>query len=191
MWELDYKEGWVQKNWCFWTVVLEKTLESPLDWKEIWLVHPKGNRSWVFIGRLKAGDGDNRGWNGWMASPTQWTWVWVNSRSWWWTVRPCMLRFMGSQRVGHDWATELNWTELKHTSKFLYDGASGGLLFSSAPFTACALLNSICQSHFHRTDIKRENCMQAIVCLSYEIKTLALASLTSHESQEFESGVND
>ena len=53
MWELDYKEGWAQKNWCFWTVVLEKTLESPLDCKEIQPVHPKGNRSWVFIGRTE------------------------------------------------------------------------------------------------------------------------------------------
>ena len=51
MWELDYKESWVQKNWCFWTVVLEKTLESPLDYKEIQPVHPKGDQSWVFIGR--------------------------------------------------------------------------------------------------------------------------------------------
>ena len=51
MWELDYKECWVPKNWCFWTVVLEKTLESPLDYKEIQLVHPKGDQSWVFIGR--------------------------------------------------------------------------------------------------------------------------------------------
>ena len=59
-------------------------------------------------GRRKA---DNRGWDGWMASPTWWTWVWVNSGSWWWTGRPGILRFMGSQRVGHDWATELNWTE--------------------------------------------------------------------------------
>ena len=63
--------------------------------------------------RLGAGgEGDNRGWDGWMASPTQWTWVWVNSGSWWWTERPGVLRFMGSQRVGHDWATEGNWTEL-------------------------------------------------------------------------------
>ena len=53
------------------------------------------------------------GWNGWMASPTRWTWVWVNSGSWWWTGRPGVLRFMGSQRVGHNWATELNWTEPK------------------------------------------------------------------------------
>ena len=51
--------------------------------------------------------------DGWMASPTQWTWVWVNSGSWWWTGRPGMLQFMGSQRVGHDWVTELNWTELR------------------------------------------------------------------------------
>ena len=60
---------------------------------------------------LKAGrEGDNRGWGDWVASPTQWTWVWVDSRSWWWTGRPGMLWFMGSQRVGHDWATELNWS---------------------------------------------------------------------------------
>ena len=62
--------------------------------------------------RLRAGgEGDNRGWDGWMASPAQWAWVWVDSRSWWWTGRPGVLWFMGSQRVGHDWATELNWTD--------------------------------------------------------------------------------
>ena len=55
MWELDYKEGWGPKNWCFWTVVLEKTLESPLDCKEIQPVHSKGNQSWRFIGRTDAG----------------------------------------------------------------------------------------------------------------------------------------
>ena len=54
MWELDYKESWAQKNWCFWTVVLEKTLESPLDCKEIKLVNPKGNQSWIFTGRADA-----------------------------------------------------------------------------------------------------------------------------------------
>ena len=136
----DYKESWALKNWCFWTVVLEKTLESPLDCKEIQPVHLKGD-PWVFIGRtdveaetpilwppdanadssekpwcwerLRAGgEGDNRGRDGWMASPTQWTWVGVNSRSWWWTGRPGVLRFMELQRVGHDWVTVLNWTEL-------------------------------------------------------------------------------
>ena len=56
--------------------------------------------------------GDNRGWDGWMASPTQWPWVWVNSGSWWWTGRPGVLQFMGSQIVRHDWATELNWTDM-------------------------------------------------------------------------------
>ena len=58
------------------------------------------------------GKGDNRGWDGWMPSPPWWTWVWVNSGSWWWTGRPGVLQLMGLQRVGHDWATELNWTEL-------------------------------------------------------------------------------
>ena len=57
------------------------------------------------------GEGDDRGWDGWMASQTRWTWVWVNSGSWWWTGRPGVLWFMGSQRVRHDWVTELNWTE--------------------------------------------------------------------------------
>ena len=139
MWELDYKESWAPKNWSFWTVVL-KTLESPLDCKEIQLVHSKGNQSWIFTGRtyaeaetlatwceelthlkrpwcwerLKAGgEGGDRGWDGWMAWPTQQTWVRVDSGSWWWTGRPGVLRFMGSQRVGHDWATELNWTEVR------------------------------------------------------------------------------
>ena len=60
------------------------------------------------------GEGDDRGWDGWIASLTQWTWVWVNSGSWWWTGRPGVLWFMGSQRVRHDWATELDWTELNH-----------------------------------------------------------------------------
>ena len=139
MWQLDYKENWALKNWCFWTVLMEKALESPLDCKEIQPVHPKGNQSWIFTGRTDAeaetpntlatsceelthwkrpwcwerlkvgGEGDDRGWDGWMASPTQWTWVWVNSGSWWWTGKPGMLQSMGSQRVWQDWATELNW----------------------------------------------------------------------------------
>ena len=68
-------------------------------------------RLWCWEGLGAGGEGDERGWDGWMASLTRWTWVWVNSGSWWWTGRPGVLRFMGSQRVGHDWATELNWTE--------------------------------------------------------------------------------
>ena len=69
--------------------------------------------------RLKTGgEGDDRGWDGWMASATQWTWLWVNSGSWWWTGRPGVLRFMRSQRVRHNWATELNWTELKDLNKW-------------------------------------------------------------------------
>ena len=66
-------------------------------------------RPWCWEGLGAGGEGDDRGWDGWMASRTQWTRVWVNSGSWWWTGRPGVLRFMGSQRVGHDWATELNW----------------------------------------------------------------------------------
>ena len=69
-------------------------------------------RFWCWEGLGAGGEGDNRGWDGWMASPTWWTWIWVNSGSWWWTGRPGVLQFMESQRVGHDWMTELSWTEL-------------------------------------------------------------------------------
>ena len=72
--------------------------EELTHWKRLWC--------WEGLG---AGEGDDRGWDGWMASLTLWTWVSVNSGSWWWTGRPGVLQFMGSQRVGHDWATELNW----------------------------------------------------------------------------------
>ena len=81
---------------------LATSCEELTHWKRLWC--------WErFGGRRRT---DDRGWDGWMAPLTQWTWVWVNSRSWWWTGRPGMLQFMGSQRVGHDWATKLNWTEL-------------------------------------------------------------------------------
>ena len=136
MWELDYKESWAPKNWCFWTVVLEKTLESPLDCKEIqpvlnvhwkrwcwswnsntlatWceeLTHLK--RPWCWE-RLKAGgDGDDRGWDGWIASPTQWTWVWVNSKSWWWTRRPGVLQVTwGHKELGTN--EQLNWLKIQY-----------------------------------------------------------------------------
>ena len=90
------------KDWCWnWN---SNTL---VTWCEE-LTHLK--RPWCWE-RLKAGGGDARGWDGWMASPTRWTWVWVNSGSWWWTGRPGMLWFMGLQRVRHDWVTELNWND--------------------------------------------------------------------------------
>ena len=140
MWELDYRESWALKNWCFWTVVLEKTLESPWTARRsnqsiLKEVSPECSLEGLMLKlklqyfdhlmrrtdslektwcreRLKArGEGDDRGFDGWMASLTQWTWVWVNSGSWWWTGRPDVLQSMESQRVGHDWVTELNWTE--------------------------------------------------------------------------------
>ena len=140
MWELDYKESWAPKNWCFWTVVLEKTLESPLDYKDIQPVHPKGSQSWVLIRRTDIEaetpilwPPDVKNWLTWKNSDAGKDWRqeekgmtedemvgwhhwlnrhdWVNSGSWWWTGRPGMLQFMGLQKVGHDWMTELNWTE--------------------------------------------------------------------------------
>ena len=135
MWELDYKESWVLKNWCFWTVMLEKTLESPLDcrdptspssrrsvlsvhWKD-WCWSWNSNslatwweelthlqRPWCWERLKVGGEGDYQEWDGWMASPTQWTRVWVNSGSWWWTGKPGVLQFIGSQRVGYNWVNE-------------------------------------------------------------------------------------
>jgi len=82
-------------------ISLATSCEELTHWKRLWC--------WEGLGA--GGRGDNRGWDGWMASLTRWTWVWMNSGSWWWTGRPAVLRFMGSQRVRHDRATELNWTE--------------------------------------------------------------------------------
>ena len=148
MWELDQKESWAPKNWCSWTVVLEKPLESPLDWRRsnlsiLKVISPEYSleglmlklklqyfghlmqradsfEKTLMLGKLKAGgEGDDRGWDGWVASLTQWTWVWVNFGSWWWTGRPGMLQFMGSQRVGHDRVTELNWMFIFNNYVFL------------------------------------------------------------------------
>ena len=76
------------------------------------LTHLK--RPWCWERWKAGGEGDDRGWDGWMASPTRWTWVWVGSGSWWWTGMPGMLQSMGLQRTGHDWPTELNWTDSKY-----------------------------------------------------------------------------
>ena len=140
MWELDHKESWVPKNWCYWTMVLEMTLESPLDCKEIKPVNPIGNQSQILIGksdaeaetpntldtwckelthlkrpwcweRLKAGgEWEDRGWYGWTASPTLWTWVWAGSSNWWWTGKPRVLQSMGSQ----SWPQLSGWTKMKY-----------------------------------------------------------------------------
>ena len=174
MGELDYKESWAPKNWCFWTVVLEKTSENPLDCKEIQPVHPKGNQSWIFTGRtdveaetpilwplfihlkrcwcwkrLKVGrEGDDRGWDGWMASPTHWTWVWVNSGSWWWTRKPGVLQSMGLQRVRHDRATGLNWTVFLEISCFFHDPTDvSNLISGSSAFSKSSL--NICKFMVH------------------------------------------
>ena len=142
MWELDCEESWAPKNWCFWTVVLEKALESPLDCKEIQPVHPKGDQSWVFIGRTDAEaetpilwpphakswvfgkdpdagrdwgqeekgatEDEMAGWHHWL---TLWTWVWVNSRSWWCTGKLACHDSWG--RKESDTIEQLNWTEGK------------------------------------------------------------------------------
>ena len=137
MWELNYKESWAPKDWCFWTVC----------WKRLWKVPWTARRSnhsilqeispeysleglmlklklqyfghlmrrtdslekTLMLWRLKAGERDNRGWDDWTVSPMNWTWVWISSRSWWWTGKPGVLQSMGLQRVRHDWATKPNW----------------------------------------------------------------------------------
>ena len=126
MWELDYKESWAPKNWSFWTVVLEKTLESPWTARRFnqWILKEIGleysleglmlklklqyfgywweelthwKRPWWWERLKTGGEGDDRGWGGWMASPAQRAWVWVNSGSWQWTGRSGVLQSMDSQ----------------------------------------------------------------------------------------------
>ena len=139
--ELGCKESWAPKNWCFWTVVLGKTFESTwtarrsnqsilkeispeyslegLNWSwnsntlVTWFEElTYWKRLWCWEWLKVGGEGDSRGWDGWMASLTQWTWVWAGSRSWWWTGKPGVLQSMRSQEVGLEWVTELNGTEL-------------------------------------------------------------------------------
>ena len=147
-WTVKKAERWrtdALELWCW-----RRLLKSPLDCKKIQPVHSEGDQPWDFFGRndaktetpvlwpphaeswLIGKDSDagrdwgqeekgTTGWDGWMASLTWWTWIWVNSRRWWWTGRPGVLRFMGLQRVGHDWATELNW----------YRSLSGSLMIAT------------------------------------------------------------
>ena len=96
---------WTDWCWSWNSNTLATSCEELTHWK----------RPWCWEGLGAGGEGDDRGWDGWMASLTWWTWVWMNSRSWWWTWRPGVLWFLGSQRVGHDWATELNWINLLST----------------------------------------------------------------------------
>ena len=108
---------------CSWEGLMLK-LKTPILWppdeKSYHWIRP-----WCREGLRAGGEGDDRGWDGWMASPTRWTWVWVHSRSWWWTGRPGVLQFMGSQRVGHNWATELNWITYnggESRKEYIYNG---------------------------------------------------------------------
>ena len=138
MWKLDHKESWALNNWCYWTVVLEKTPESPLDCKEAKPVNPKGNQAWIFIGRTDAevealilwppdaknlltGKDPDAG-KDWrqeekgmaedemVGSLTQWTWVWPGSGRWWRTGKPGVLQSRGSWRVKYAWVTEQRTT---------------------------------------------------------------------------------
>ena len=147
-WELDYKKSWVPKNWCFWTVVLEKTWESVglqgiptspslrqsvlnIHWKD-WCWSWNSNtlvtrykklthwqRPWCWERLKVGGKGDNRGWDGWLTSPTRWTWVWVSSGSWWWTWWPGMLQSLGSQSCSYT-TEQLNWTEKMRNASLLF-----------------------------------------------------------------------
>ena len=114
-----------RKDWCWsWNSNTLATWCTELTYlKRLWC--------WE---RLKVGgEGDDRGWDGWMVLPTLWRWVWINSGSWWWTARPGVLQSMESRRVGHDWVTELNWTDiLSHVSVYLYRYKCLNALFTLA-----------------------------------------------------------
>ena len=198
MWELDYKESWVLKNWCFWTVVLEKTLESPLDFKEIQPVHPKGNQSWVFIGRtdieaetpilwppdvknwLIGKDSDaGKDWRQEEKGTTDDEMVgwhhWLNGHEFGWTPgnpqysvsmdltaldatkkcmvmdrRPGVLQSMESPRVGHDWATELNWTKLIQHCFWSRNSLLNKYSVETGPCSWAELVLSCCPSSWSR-----------------------------------------
>ena len=110
-------------------------------------------RPWCWEGLGTGEEGDDRGSDGWMASPTRWTWVWVNSGSWWWTRRPGMLWFMGSQRVRHDWAAEMNWTELNWTP---VPRATGTWFLWPEKWTPRSLLGSVRQFYVTGTTFRAE-----------------------------------
>ena len=154
MWELDSEEGWALKNWCFWTVVLKKALESPLDSKEIKSVNPIWNQSKYSLGELMLNlklqyfghlmqranslektlmlektEGrrrGQRGWDGWMSLPNQCTWVLASSGRWWRTGKPGMLQSIGTQRIEHDWVTE---KQQQHPIFFIHCSINGRLSF--------------------------------------------------------------
>ena len=136
MWELDHKESWASKNWCFWTVVWEKILESPpwtarssnqsileeinLEYSLEGLISKLQNsnhlkqradslRKTLMLGKIERKRRCGRGWDGWMTSLTQWTWVWASSRSWWWTGKPACCSPWGHKES--DTTERLNWTE--------------------------------------------------------------------------------
>ena len=103
----EISPGCSLKDWCWsWNSnTLATSCKELTHWR----------RPCCWEGLETGGDGDDRGWDGWMVSPTRWTWVWINPGSWCWTGRPGVLRFVGSQRIGHEWETELNSTEVGHS----------------------------------------------------------------------------
>ena len=125
-----------------------KTKNSSTFWNSSLFISKRFLMGWEGLGT--GGKGDDRGWDGWMASLTAWPWVWVNSGSWWWTGRPGVLRFMGSQRVRHDWATELNWTLFGSFYNYLWTwpllSFRDGLVSNSQirPLVLCCFFSPTC-----------------------------------------------
>ena len=176
-------------------VVLEETLESPLDCRELQPVNPKGNQSWIFIGssaieapilwppdaknwviektlmlgRLKAGAGeDDRGWDSWMASPTRWPCVWASSRCWWWTGNPGVLQSTGSQRVRHDWVTEVNYDYVVEVTKRF----KGLDLIDRVPKELWTEVHNIVQEAMIKIIPKKNKCKKENGCLRRPYKQL-------------------
>ena len=189
-WTIKKAECWrTHALWCW-----RRLFKSPLDCKEMKPVHPKGNQSWVFIGRtdakaeicstlatwgkelthwerpwcwerLKAGEGNNKSWEGWMSSLSQWTWVWASSCSWWWTGKPGVLLSTGSQRVRQDWRTELNWTLCNGSRVGCWKGSGCVQDLHSSNLAFRVLLMSFCDSGGYQTDFSGMKMLHLVVII--------------------------
>ena len=174
-WRIDAFELWCWRRLLRvpWTArrsnqsILKEISILDVHWKDwCWSWNSNTLATWCWERLRAGGEGDDRGWDGWMASSTWWTWVWVDSRSWWWTERPGELRFTGSQRVRHDWATELNWTETITPIPLFSAPGTPNILFWKYITTCTERLKDFYSEH-HIPTIKILQLIFCCICFVY------------------------